>query len=537
MYVEVKNIEGLSLKPSSHISALKNTSIHAYPLGFRAKFTAVLQDNLGRDFAPAQIPLEFNLNRLDVLEFSSIDVNSSLTIRPIKQGYAILRACVQNLPHICDYLHLRGDYAIIPSHPHIHVGSRVEFSLYLIEEHGDWDSGNEAVLKIAPTTGKGSVNAVGQTTVSHHISGLGETSMDIWVHQVDHIMLGDFSHDVFTNAITTSDTAYILPVKFFHSEGMGEFTPLPSDTGFIQQVNLSCYAYTSTGLAELDSTYPPFSIAPMYNEETNGYSCVLTPTSDPQAQINWAKFEHFSVQLSMYTSVNQVGIYTYSSEHKSIQITPAFYVTEPYITLSPLNLKVSIDILANEKHVSHLKTHSEEQLITSHVQLSANKLILSIALIKPDTQSFTTHVVLTSSLTAQFATISVFYNNSLTILPLSSQHSAKQNDFLGENIIGIFIGIVLGMVAILVFLGCQGNFPLSGGGYTTQGGFQQQLPPVPSPGNFSPLHTSFHRSPQTSPLPTRRSATVLSSQSPTFNSPGASFRSRSAINLYSQSAN
>ena len=537
MYVEVKNIEGLSLKPASHISALKNSSLHAYPLGFRAKFTAVLQDNLGRDFAPAQIPLEFILNRLDVLEFSSIDANSSLTIRPIKQGYAILRVCVRNLPHICDYLHLRGDYAILPSHPHIHVGSRVEFSLYLIEEHGEWGSGNEAVLKITPATGKGFVSGVGQTTVSHRISGLGETSMDVWVHQVDHISLGEVSHDVITNAVTASETAYTLSVQFFHSEGMGEFTALSTETGFIQQVNLSCHSYTSTGIAELDSTYPPFSITPKYNVESDEYSCVLTPSTDPQAQINWAKFEHFSVQLSMYVSVNQAGIYTFNSAHKSIQITPAFYVTEPYITLSPLNLKVSIDILANEKHVSHLKTHSEEQLISSHVHLSANKLVLSIALIKPDTQSFTTHVILNSSLTAQIATISVFYNNSLSILPISSQSAAKQNDFLGDNIVGIFIGIVLGMVAILVFLGCQGNFPLSGGGYTSQGGFQQQLPPVPSPGNFSPLHTSFQRSPQNSPLPTRRSATVLSAQTPPITSPGASFRSRSAINLYSQSAN
>ncbi|KAI6647347.1 Nuclear pore membrane glycoprotein [Oopsacas minuta] len=536
VYVEVKNIEGITLRPESHISALKNSSVHAYPLGFRAKFKAVLQDNLGRDFAPAQIPLNLNLNRLDVLEFSSIDTNSSLTIRPIKQGYAILKVCVKNLPHICDYLHLRGDYAILPSHPHIHVGSRVEFSLYLIDENGDWTTGNEAIISLSPSSGKGITKASGHTTISHRISGLGETAMDVWVHKVDHIVLGEISHDVITNAITTSPYPYSLPVEFYHSEGANVFTPIPTEIGFIQQMNLSCTFYTSTGVTDLDVNFPPFSISSKFDSETNEYSCELTPSSDPQSQIIWANSEHFSVQLSMYATVEQTGMYTFVSNQKSIQITPAFYLTESFITLSPLNQKVSITIIANEKHATHLRTQSEEDLISSHIQSSGNNIILTISLIKIDTQSFTTHVTLSSSLSAQTAILSIFYNNSLSALPTSSRPISGQSDFLGENIIGIFIGIVLGMAAILMFLGCQGNFPLSGGGYT-HGGFQQTLPPVPSPGNFSPLHTSFQRSPQTSPMPTRRSATTISTHTPTFTSPGASFRSRSAINLYSQSAN
>ena len=184
-----------------------------------------------------------------------------------------------------------------------------------------------------------------------------------------------------------------------------------------------------------------------------------------------------------------------------------------------------------------MRAQSEEDLISTHIQSSENNIILSVSLIKIDTQSFTTHVTLSSSLTGQTTTLSIFYNNSLSALPTSPRAVSSQGDFLGENIVGIFVGILLGMAAILLFLACQGNLPLSGAGYTTHGGFQQTLPPVPSPGNFSPLHTSFQRSPQTSPMPSRRSTTVMSSQTPTFTSPGASFRSRSAINLYSQSAN
>ena len=535
--MEVKNIEGLTLRPGSHISALKNSSLHAYPLGFRAKFRAVLQDNLGRDFAPAQIPLDFNLNRLDVLEFSSIDSNSSLTIRPIKQGYAILRVCVKNLPHICDYLHLRGDYAIIPSHPHIHVGSPVEFSLFLIEENGEWATGNEGVLSISSSTGRGVTRLPGHATISHRISGLGETAMDVWVHQIDSIVLGEFTHDIITNALTSSLYPYTVSVEFLHSEGVDTFTAIPSADGYLQQVNLSCHYYTSTGLVDLDANYPPFSISAKFNSETNEYSCVLVPSTDPQAQIIWASFEHFSVQLSIYVKVEQTGIYTYNSNHKSIQITPAFYLTESFITMSPLNQKVSITVLANEKHAIHMRAQSEEDLISTHIQSSENNIVLSVSLIKIDTQSFTTHVTLSSSLTGQTATLSIFYNNSLSASPTSARAVSNQGDFLGENIVGIFIGILLGMAAILLFLACQGHFPLSGGGYTTHGGFQQTLPPVPSPGNFSPLHTSFQRSPHTSPMPTRRSNTVISTQTPVITSPGASFRSRSAINLYSQSAN
>ena len=526
-------MEGLTLRPESHISALKNSSLHAYPLGFRARFRAVLQDNLGRDFAPARVPLDFILNRLDVVEFSSIDDNSSLTIRPIKQGYAILKVCVKNLPHICDYLHLRGDYAIIPHHPHIHVGSQVQFGLYLIEESGEWASGNEAVLRVNPSTGRGTASGVGQTTISHRISGLGETTMDVVVHQVDHIVIGQFSNDVITNALTSSH--YSVSVQFFHSQGVASFTPLSSDTGHIQQFNVSCHCFTTSGDSVLDQTLPPFSITPKFYSSTNEYYCVLTPSTDPQAQTSWAAHTDFSFQLSLYATVTQEGGYQFSSEHKAILVTPAFYVTEVFVTLSPVNQKVSVEILANEKHAPHLQTESDGELLSSHVHLSGDSLVLVISLVKIDTQSFTTHVTLTSSLTGQISTVSIFYNNSLSAMPGSTRPVSEKNDFLGENIIGIFVGILLGMAAILTFLACQGNFPVSGGWTLAQGGFQKGLPPVPSPGNFSPAHTSFQRSPHSSPMPSRHSTTVLPSHGSPLTSPGSSFRSRSSINLYSQS--
>ena len=70
---------------------MRNSKFHAFPLGYTAEFAAHLHDNIGRQFAFADISLGQRLNRYDIIQVSPAAANGSYVVKATKQGDAILK--------------------------------------------------------------------------------------------------------------------------------------------------------------------------------------------------------------------------------------------------------------------------------------------------------------------------------------------------------------------------------------------------------------------------------------------------------------
>lgn len=361
--VEVKEVLYIMLTAHKKVHMEAEESLEYIPQGFEVEFTVSYHDSSGSPFTATKSSIKLKMNRFDLTQLRSGDVNSSLIANLVNEGQTLLKVWDDLTPQqAADYVKLNVRDVIFPPKAKellrtqsLTVGDIVCFTMPLRSVdgvRGRWETDNENVLTLDPVLGIGKVRAVGRVVVKHQLASV-YTFVDLEALPVNLITF-----------LTPSDNALInvelkrgfrVPIVLANVKDKAKFGNLITRNGtcpvmyHATSFPFTCELHFETPIADLD-IQDVFTVSQDFDVHTGTYGCMVISSGMPA--VNKSVLH---TNISLHVSSGSI-----LSDSITVPFLPAVYVHTKQVNLSDARMSTDITISGRPDVLKQLKVYPHD---------------------------------------------------------------------------------------------------------------------------------------------------------------------------------